>query len=69
MTLNLDLLGSCIDPEYRIYTAWMFGYTFINNNDDESSRSLLLVGKADGKWALELFFIRILGPKEICREE
>jgi len=65
MTFNLELFGFCIDKDFDIKSFWIGAFN-INEFDSPTRKewTLLLIGKTQGQWGIELFGKWLIGKEE-----
>jgi hypothetical protein len=66
MEFTFDLFGFFIDSELKIKSFWFCSLTTfdIHSAEEEINKNLLLIGRGQGKWFLELFGKWKFGPQE-----
>ena len=64
MTFNFELFGFCIDKDFDIKSFWIGAFT-INEFDSSTEKewTLLLIGKIQGQWGVEIFGKWLIGKE------
>jgi len=62
---RFELFGFCIDKAFDLKSFWILSHTIHYDDWNEKDRAFLLIGRHQGKWLLEIFWIWKFGPEEL----
>lgn len=66
MNFKFELLGFCVDKDFGIKSFWFGSFTIYTLDDTNGTEwHLLILGRIQKKWSLELFGRWMFGPKEV----
>lgn len=66
MNFKFELFGFCIDKDFDLKSFWLGTFTAYTTDDINGTEwNLLLIGRVQGRWVLELFGKWMFGPKEV----